>query len=219
MDKYRWIGPAYDILCKLYGGRAYERCRISTLHNLSAKDKVLFVGVGHGEDAIFAAQAGAQVTVVELSPTMLKQFQKNLSKATPKATVHAVQSDIMKIDTWEAYDVVVANFFLNIFDLEDMKKVLQHLSDLAKPGGSVVISDFSFPTPHGWLQRVAKNIYWYMANSIFWVLAKNPVHPIYDYRKHLSDVGLKQQEVRYTSVLLMDLFWSMRAKKPHVAPT
>jgi ubiquinone/menaquinone biosynthesis C-methylase UbiE len=216
MDKYRWIGPAYGLLCKLYGGTAYERCRVSTLHNLTSGQKVLFVGVGHGEDAIFSALSGASVTVVELSPTMLNQFQMNLAKNAPNAVVEMIQSDIMAIDRFEQYDVVVANFFLNIFDLADMQTALKHIARLAKSGGSVVISDFALPHQNGWLQRSFKTLYWYLANSIFWVLAQNPVHPIFDYRRHLVEAGMDQPDVRYTSFLWMDLFWSMRAAKPHV---
>src|SRR5690606_42154552 len=52
-----------------------------------------------------------------------------------------IHSDIMKVDEFEQYDMVVANFFLNVFDEDMMVKVLEHLIRLGKADARVVVGD------------------------------------------------------------------------------
>src|SRR5690554_787626 len=67
-DKYRYIGPVYDFLSNLYSGKNIHRCKTAMLEVETVKpgDRILFAGVGHGRDAIRAAELGADVTVVDL---------------------------------------------------------------------------------------------------------------------------------------------------------
>ena len=75
-DKYKYIGPVYDFLSNLYSGKNIHRCKTAMLDVETVKpgDRILFAGVGHGRDAIRAAELGAEVTVVDLSETMLRKF-------------------------------------------------------------------------------------------------------------------------------------------------
>src|SRR5690606_3308681 len=81
-DKYKVIGPVYDLLSTLYSGRSIHNCKVAMLNpqHLQPGDRILFAGVGHGKDAIHAAELGAQVTVVDLSETMLRKFQEQLDR-------------------------------------------------------------------------------------------------------------------------------------------
>ena len=79
-DKYKLVGPIYDWLSAFYSGKSIHRCKIAMLDRLRPGDRVLFAGVGHGRDAVHAARLGADVTVVDLSATMLKKFQANLDR-------------------------------------------------------------------------------------------------------------------------------------------
>lgn len=64
-DKYKYIGPVYDFLSNLYSGKNIHRCKTAMLDVETVKpgDRILFAGVGHGRDAIRAAELGAEVTV------------------------------------------------------------------------------------------------------------------------------------------------------------
>ena len=73
-DKYRIVGPAYDFLSNLYSGRSIHHCKVAMINTdkIRKGDRILFAGVGHGLDAVRAAEIGANVTVVDLSETMLE---------------------------------------------------------------------------------------------------------------------------------------------------
>lgn len=79
--------------------------------------------------SIRAAELGADVTVVDLSETMLRKFAEAQGKEAPHLNIRRIHSDIMKVDEFEQYDMVVANFFLNVFDEDMMVRVLEHLID------------------------------------------------------------------------------------------
>ena len=74
-DKYRMIGPLYDILATIFSFGQIDRCKCGMHDRIRPDMEVLFAGVGQGIDAIEAASLGAQVTVVDLSETMLTVFR------------------------------------------------------------------------------------------------------------------------------------------------
>lgn len=212
-DKYKLVGPIYDWLSALYSGKSIHHCKIAMLDRLKPGDKVLFAGVGHGKDAVYAARLGADVTVVDLSETMLKKFQANLDKEGITVKIRQVHSDIMKVTEFERYDMVVANFFLNVFHEDMMVRVLEHLIRLGKPGAHVVVGDFSFPTGNIF-SRAFKTLYWYGAVGFFWLFAGNAFHNIYNYPEWMKKLGLHIHEQKHYKLLLLNCYWSVRGTKP-----
>jgi demethylmenaquinone methyltransferase/2-methoxy-6-polyprenyl-1,4-benzoquinol methylase len=212
-DKYKLVGPIYDWLSALYSGKSIHKCKIAHLDRLKPGDKVLFAGVGHGKDAVYAAKLGADVTVVDLSETMLKKFQDNLDREGVRVKIRQIHSDIMKVKEFERYDMVVANFFLNVFDEQMMVKVLEHLIKLGKPGANVVVGDFSYPTGNIF-SRAFKTLYWYGAVAFFWLFAGNAFHNIYNYPESMRKLGLHIHEQKHYRLLLLNCYWSVLGKKP-----
>ena len=216
-DKYRIIGPVYDLLGTLYSGQAIYSCKVAMLtpELIKPGDRVLFAGVGHGRDAIRAAELGAQVTVVDLSATMLRKFRELLERENRsfRYPIREIHSDILKVQEPEPYDMVVANFFLNVFSEAMMVDVMRHLLGLTKAGGQLVVGDFTDSTGN-FASRLLKRVYWYAALSLFCLLTKNPFHHMYDYPAHMEKLGLKVQDLKYFKRFNMSCYWSIRAQKP-----
>lgn len=213
-DKYRHIGPVYDFLSNLYSGKSIQDCKTAMLdsNNVKPGDRVLIAGVGHGRDALRAAQLGADVTVVELSETMLRKFRELLESESPELSVRTVHDDIMNIDEYEQYDMVVANFFLNVFDEPRMVEVLKHLVNLGKPKARLVVGDFIYPTGNI-LARLFKKAYWYLAVFTFWLFTNNAFHQVYNYPEHLENLGLEIRDKKRFSLLNINCYWSILAEK------
>ncbi|OWW22584.1 class I SAM-dependent methyltransferase [Noviherbaspirillum denitrificans] len=212
-DKYKLVGPVYDWLSAVYSGKSIHHCKVAMLDRLKPGDRVLFAGVGHGMDAVHAARLGADVTVVDLSETMLKNFQRNLDKEGVQVRIRQLHSDIMQVREFEKYDMVVANFFLNVFDEEMMHRVLEHLIRLGKPGAQVVVGDFAYPTGN-LLSRLFKKAYWYGAVLFFWAFAGNAVHRIYNYPESMQKLGLQVREKKHYRLMLLNCYWSVLGTKP-----
>ncbi len=213
-DRYKWVGRVYDLLSFAYGGKSIHRCKTAMLDHLQPGDKVLFAGVGHGKDAIHAAQLGADVTVVDMSETMLQNFQRNLAKTETFGSIRQIHRDIFKVMEFEQYDMVVANFFLNVFDRGTMLQVLRHLIDLGKPGANIVIGDFA-PAANNPFARFIKALYWYPAILFFCLVTQNALHWIYEYPYALKLLGLEIVDKKHFGFGRMKSYWSILAKKPH----
>jgi ubiquinone/menaquinone biosynthesis C-methylase UbiE len=211
-DKYKIIGPLYDFLAMIFSFGQIDKCKTAMNEHIKPDDKVVFAGVGQGIDAIDAAQRGAEVTVVDLSESMLKIFTRRIRGRDFKHPIRQVHQDILKFDEYDQYDVVYANFFLNVFDQNMMIQVVEQLKKLAKKGGFVVVGDFSLPSGNI-VSRLFQNIYWYIADIIFAVMAKNAFHPVYDYQSLLKQLGFTITEVKYLRFLFDDRYYSIRAQK------
>ncbi len=217
-DKYKYIGPLYDFLSSIYGGESIHDCKraMLTLDHVKPGDKVLIAGAGHGKDAIRAAEIGAEVTVVDISETMLKKLEEGFRKQPGNLTVRVVHADVLKFEEFEQYDMVIANFFLNVFYQDFMLKLLNHLVKCVKPGGAFVIGDFSFPTG-GRLKQTIQKGYWYTAAIIFYFASDNAVHEIYNYPELMKAEGLDIADVRRYSYLGMECYTSVLGRKPALA--
>ncbi|UZE94603.1 class I SAM-dependent methyltransferase [Alkalimarinus alittae] len=213
-DKYWLMGPVYDALSFVFAGNSILRCKCSMLtpENLKPGDKVLFAGIGHGKEAIYAAEQGADVTVVDLSKAMLDKFKQGLDKTNKDLKINIVHSDIMKVEAFGKYDMVVANFFLNVFDESFMAEVLSHLIKLGKEDAFIVVGDFAIPEGNV-LARFAKRMYWYLAIGIFWITTGAALHPVYDYRGHMTRQGLNVIDKKHSTVLGINAYTAFLGKK------
>ncbi len=211
-DKYLIIGPLYDFLSFIYSFNQINKCKTSMHDRIKPDSKVLFAGVGHGIDAIAAAELGAEVTVVDLSATMLKKFNKGIAKKEFKHPIRQLHKNILHVDEFSTYDMVFANFFLNLFSEKNLIQVLGHLTNLAKKGGLVAIGDW-VPPRGNMIAKFFQILYWRIADIIFWVMANNELHPFYDYQKIMKDLGLEVKKVKYFRVLFDERYCSILGQK------
>jgi demethylmenaquinone methyltransferase/2-methoxy-6-polyprenyl-1,4-benzoquinol methylase len=211
-DRYAIIGPLYDFLAMIFSAGQIDKCKKSMHTYIKPGDKVLFAGVGQGIDAFAAAELGAQVTVVDLSDSMLSIFRKRVQGRYLTHPVRIVHQDIFKFDEYDQYDMVYANFFLNVFPRATVIRLMEHLAKLVRPEGFFAIGDFSLPSG-GFISQLFQNIYWYIADIIFFVAARNALHPVYDYQTMLKELGLKIKDVRYCRFLFDDRYYAILAQK------
>jgi demethylmenaquinone methyltransferase/2-methoxy-6-polyprenyl-1,4-benzoquinol methylase len=211
-DRYRIIGPLYDFLARIFSLGQIDRCKCGMHDSIRADDSVLFAGVGQGIDAIEAANLGARVTVVDLSETMLGVFRKKIIGRYFIHPIRIVHADIFTFEEHESFDRVYANFFLNVFPPEVVSRLEAHLVGLVRPGGHMVVGDFALPSGNA-AARAIQSVYWYIADVLFYVMAKNALHPVYDYAAHLRGLGLEIEDVRYFRCLFDNRYCSILARK------
>ena len=210
-DRYRRFGHAYDGLCRFGTAGAIDRCRIAAFEGIRPGDRVLFAGVGPGRDAIEAARRGAIVTAVELSPTMRAVFLENRPEALAPH-VRLVAGDILDFDEPGAYDLVVANFFQNVFDAPAMRKILAHLVTQLRPGGLLIVGDVG--PPQNPASRLLTGLYWWGASLLFRGLTGNALHRLHDYPVEMKRAGLVVGETRRTRMVGIPCLHAITARKP-----
>jgi demethylmenaquinone methyltransferase/2-methoxy-6-polyprenyl-1,4-benzoquinol methylase len=130
---------------------------------------------------------------------MLERAARKFRAAGAQDAIEIVCSDVLKHDRPAYYDIIVANFFLNIFSESTMKVVLAHLATMIKPGGKLLIGDFSYP--HGWLTtRTIQRMYYFLSMSTFWLVGGTTLHPIYKYSQYFEAINLRTLSVKHFRV-------------------
>ncbi len=212
-DGYWLMGFQYEFTGSLYSLGQIPKCKVAMLDSLKSEDKLLIAGVGHGVEAVEAARRGVNVTAVDISKTMLKYMQKKIDRSGLNKPIQMINNDILEVKYGQEFDMVIANYFLNVFPREKMLKILTHLTTFVKPGGYMVIGDFVLPKEGGALYKSFQNAYWYIAATLYCLTADNAVHPIYDYPELLKSLNFDIDEIKRFKMLGMDCHWSIRGKK------
>jgi demethylphylloquinol methyltransferase len=212
-DGYWLVGFQYEFTGTLYSLGQIPRCKNAQLKHLKPGDKLLVAGVGHGTEAIEASKLGVDVTAVDLSATMLKHFKKRIEKENPPREITVVHDDIFNIKDIEKYDMVIANFFLNVFDENRVKEVANHLGTLVKPGGCLVCGEFVLPGTTGW-KSIVQKLNWYVAICIYSSTTEAVFHPVWNYPALVEGAGCPVEEIEYFKLFGVNLYWSIRGRKP-----
>ena len=95
----------------------------------------------------------------------------------------------------EAFDVVVANFFLNVFSRPVMEQVLARLASLVRAEGKLLIADFA-PAQGNILQRAQHHLYYVTTLVPHWLTGLCALHPIYVYSDSYPRLGLKLERTQ-----------------------
>lgn len=210
-DRYRWVSAIYDMFATVGSLGAVDRCKRDSVADASPGERVLIAGAGHGHDAVEALRLGAQVTVVELSPSMCGHFRRQLMKAglSDCERLRLVQGDILSFEVppEDLYDRVIASFFLNIFGAEEMRTVLRHLIHVTRPGGRVIVGDFAGPTG-SWLRRMVAHLNWSIVTVFFHAFAGDTRHGLYSLDETMRELGLELAAPRR-----FGLYWSLRGQR------
>ena len=189
-DSYSYgpVAAVYDGVAAVYSLGQIGRSKRYALDFIGPEDHVLFAGVGCGDEALEAAAAGCRVTAIDLSPEMLQRFSERLTRVNLDANL--ITGDVSEHRPDERYDVVVANYFLNLFEAERAAAMIEVIVGLLRPGGRLVVADFARPTEGVWARFVSA-MYYRPVNAIAWMLRLCAWHPILDYSVLLSVPGLR----------------------------
>lgn len=215
---YRHVAWVYDALASAYSLGAIDRVKRAHHALIKPGDRVLYAGAGRGSEIVGACQRGAEVTCVEPCPAMALRLHDRLAGHGERFTI--VPRPIQAVTPLAEYDLVVAHFFLNVFDEATMPEILKHLCGFVKPGGSLVIADFKPNDPStSIITKSLRAAYYRPLNVAGWLLRICALHPIYDYGLLLTDQGLSViaresvQCIRATPAFYETLT-TMRKKEP-----
>lgn len=187
-DEYPYgsIVRIYDWLAAVYSLGQIDASKRVQLDAIECGDRVLYAGVGSGADALEAARVGARVTAIDLSPEMLEPLSRQLAREALDSEL--ICGDVSTHDPGELYDVVVANYFVNLFDVDRASEMLRRLAKLVRPGGVLVLADFALPQG-GLTARAITGLYYRTANWIAWAFGFCALHPILNYARLIEPIG------------------------------
>jgi ubiquinone/menaquinone biosynthesis C-methylase UbiE len=139
-NNFNLIAPVYDALAKLIFGNKLKRAQCHFLHLIPKDSNVLILGGGTGWilDEIYKTGFRGSVTYVEASAEMIKMTEKRLQPSWKVALICGDEKAIPK----EFYDVLITNFFLDVFSADHLNKVMNQLAEQLSPQGLWFCTDF-----------------------------------------------------------------------------
>lgn len=114
--------------------------RLQTVRALApaAGERILDVAAGTGTSSAAIARSGAEVVAVDFSPGMIEIGRRK------HPAVEFVEGDAMSLPfSANEFDAVTVSFGLR--NVEDPRKALKEMYRVVKPGGRIVICEFSTP--------------------------------------------------------------------------
>lgn len=103
--------------------------------SLKKGDRVFVPGCGRGNDALFFAEQGYEVTALDWSSTAVEELQDKASKRG--ISIQVLQGDFFSFES-DAFDGWVEHTFFCAIDPNDRPRYFEKCSQLIRPGGELV---------------------------------------------------------------------------------
>lgn len=151
------VSPRYDLINDVLSAYQTRLWRIATVRAVGPRKgmRILDLAAGTGTSSAAFAKHGAHVTAADFSPGMLDEGRRRHAGNPNIEFVWADATDLPFDD--DAFDAATMSFGLR--NVVDPKQALRELRRVVKPGGRLVICEFSHPPlgivrrPYTWYSR------------------------------------------------------------------
>lgn len=144
MPNFDYIAPFYDALVRLIFGSTLAEAKQQNLSFLKSNPKrILVLGGGTGEilPNLAACCTAAQIIYVERSRLMQKMTRRRLVRLGLKPDILYLR-DLKEIGGRVRFDLIITNFFLDMFRQADLKSLVQRLFKLLTANALWFFTDF-----------------------------------------------------------------------------
>ncbi|HTH58015.1 MAG TPA: class I SAM-dependent methyltransferase [Cyclobacteriaceae bacterium] len=130
----------YDKLARLVFGKSIVQSQQFFLHRIPDRSRVLILGGGSGWilEKLLEARPTVEVCYIEASQNMISLAQDRIQNDTRIQFINGTENEIPN----RAFDVIIANFYLDLFEDQSLKPVLQKMKSSLAPNGEWLITDF-----------------------------------------------------------------------------
>lgn len=188
---FNGVAPYFERLEKIVFHKEMQRCRTAFLANLPTYNKAALVGEGDGRFLVeFLKHTECEhVHYIDSSQTMLEIARKRVQKCSPDmmSRVEFYHRDL-SIESMpdQNYDLVVTNFFLDVFDERSLDESISKIANSCKRSSTWLYADFQISG--GMIQRMRANT-WISIMYLFFRLttqmqAKSLIDPSRNLDRH-----------------------------------
>jgi len=210
------VAPIYDALASLVFAGAIRRAQLSLIPRLSDAHNLLIIGGGTGWFllALLRRVGVERVLYVEKSPKMLSYSRDLIAKEAPE---HLSRVEF-RLGTEESitaadgpFDVIVTNFFLDLFSDENSAAVAEGLFAHFAQTGRWLFVDFKMPDR--FMARMTAHALFKVMFTFFNVTAKMESRRPPNYERIFGRLGLRVLEERtfYASIISAQLLTRTKA--------
>jgi len=132
------IAPIYDRLAQIVYGKAIFRSQVFHFNRIKPAARILIPGGGTGWILRYLPADCKEVVYVDPSLKMIEKARK--VHVTFPVTFHHSQIENTKLNG--KFDVVITNFFFDMFHGEDVKHITGKVSNQLAESGVLLVTDF-----------------------------------------------------------------------------
>ncbi|MCV9388683.1 class I SAM-dependent methyltransferase [Reichenbachiella ulvae] len=164
MNNFNAIAPIYDQLKSLVFWGRLDDAKRAHLHQIKAGSRVLVLGGGSGQILSYLddLEMSLAVDFVELSEKMML-----IAKGRSFSNIHVnyVLEDVLTLDIEASYDVVIANFIFDLFEIDNLRFLLKKVSNCLSPNGVLLVADFQINKRwHAWFSQLMHGFFHLVAS-------------------------------------------------------
>ncbi|HLP90319.1 MAG TPA: methyltransferase domain-containing protein [Nostocaceae cyanobacterium] len=165
--RFQWLYDGISRLAALsVGGEAKFRQLALQGLTINSDSQILDLCCGSGQATYFLAKSSQNVTGLDASPLSLERARKNVPNA---AYVQAFAENMPFSDN--QFDIVHTSAALHEMQPEQLRKIIQEVYRVLKPGGVLTLVDFHPPTnPIFWPGLTV--FFWLFETETAWYLLK-----------------------------------------------
>jgi tRNA (cmo5U34)-methyltransferase len=140
MNGFDLLAPVYDSINRFVFGKSMINAQIFFLNRVAPGDRVLILGGGTGWllEELLRNQPDCEIWYVESSLRMIALAKRKCDNYPNVHFVLGTESSIPPI----MFDVVIMNFFLDLFSETKISLLLERIKTLTQPEGVWIVTDF-----------------------------------------------------------------------------
>lgn len=191
LDRFNWLAGVYDILVRIVFGRALCNAQLVYLDKIPKNANVLFLGGGTGLvlKHLLRIHPTCEVWYVEASSSMIEAATKHIHELSAKKRVHFIHGTHESIPNSIRFDVIIAGFFLDLFD-EELSNVIRKIKTSLHSDGQLLVTDF-VDGGKKWQRILLQIMYWFFRTTCGIEAMRLP-----HWEQRLSDYGFIVSEYR-----------------------
>ncbi|CAN5148418.1 hypothetical protein BH23BAC1_BH23BAC1_01880 [soil metagenome] len=187
------IASFYDALAGIIFGASIKKAQLHFIPSIPENSKILFIGGGTGWLLPTILKIpGVSITYVDLSVNMIKQARKKILPEQEKS-VKFIQKDIYqflngkKETVNEEFNVIITNFFLDVFNKENLVKIMILIDRVLQINGLWICTDFQ-KQPGRSLWYSWQNFLIYLMYKFFKMISNIEGKRILDFDAHFASL-------------------------------
>lgn len=205
MNGFDRVAPVYDKLARLVFGKAITRAQTRFLSEIDSNSEVLILGGGTGWllAGLVASKPDCRVTYIDASEKMIDMAQEKIRGYEHSVSfIHGTEREIPSAST---YDVVITNFYLDLFNMHSCRAVCGLIRSHCRPGSWWLACDFVNRT--WWHGALLKTMYIFFR----FTAGLGTVH-LPDWQTHIKDTGFTEIGAQYyTGKFICSALYRLRA--------
>jgi ubiquinone/menaquinone biosynthesis C-methylase UbiE len=135
------IAGLYDFLVRLVFGKKLINAQLHFLDKVPRNGRILILGGGTGELAavLLNQQPQASITYLDASAKMISLARRRLKESAPVSFILGTEESLPALGL---FDVVITNFYLDMFSDSTLPTVLERIQSALAPDGLWLVTDF-----------------------------------------------------------------------------